>query len=101
MERLTAAGSALAFEAKLEKDLLAYRDSPIYTATRLLIGIDLLDLFDKGPRPGSAGALTARGWSTSMHTPFEFTREHGRGPLPEANDALEGNRWVFARKPAP
>ncbi|MFC8408242.1 class I SAM-dependent methyltransferase [Streptomyces griseoincarnatus] len=101
VDRLAAAGSALAFEAKLEKDLLAYRDSPIYTATRLLIGIDLLDLFDKGPRPDSAGALTARGWSTSMHTPFEFTREHGRGPLPEANDALEGNRWVFARKPAP
>ncbi|MFD4372407.1 SAM-dependent methyltransferase [Streptomyces sp. NPDC058486] len=101
VDRLTTGGSALAFEAKLEKDLLAYRDSAIYTATREQIGIDLLDLFDLGPRPDSAGRLTAKGWSTSMRTPFEFTRRHGRGPLPEPNDALEGNRWVFAHKPGP
>ncbi|MEV6618429.1 class I SAM-dependent methyltransferase [Streptomyces sp. NPDC051051] len=101
VDRLTAEGSALAFEAKLEKDLLAYRDSAIYTATREQIGIDLLHLFDKGPRPDSAGDLTAKGWSTSVHTPFDFTRRHGRGPLPEPNDALEGNRWVFAHKPRP
>ncbi|WP_240799090.1 class I SAM-dependent methyltransferase [Streptomyces sp. A0958] len=98
VDRLTAEGSALAFEAKVEADLLAYRDSAIYTATREEIGIDLLHLFDKGPRPDSAGDLAARGWSTSTHTPFDFTREHGRGPLPEPNDALEGNRWVFAHK---
>lgn len=101
VDRLTTGGSALAFEAKLEKDLLAYRDSPIYRATREQIGIDLLDLFDRGPRPDSAGALAAKGWSTSMHTPFDFTRLHGRGPLPAPNDALEGNRWVFANKPRP
>ncbi|MFC9729938.1 class I SAM-dependent methyltransferase [Streptomyces roseolus] len=99
VDRLTTGGSALAFEAKLEKDLLAYRDSAIYTATREQIGIDLLGLFDLGPRPDSAGHLTARGWSTSVHTPFDFTRRHGCGPLPEPNDALEGNRWVFAHKP--
>ncbi|MFD5110106.1 class I SAM-dependent methyltransferase [Streptomyces cinereoruber] len=99
VDRLTTGGSALAFEAKLEKDLLAYRDSAIYTATRGRIGIDLLRLFDPGPRPDSAGVLRAKGWSTSMHTPFEFTHRHGRGPLPEPNDALEGNRWVFAHKP--
>ncbi|MEU2025155.1 class I SAM-dependent methyltransferase [Streptomyces sp. NPDC016469] len=96
VDLLAAEGSALAFEAKLEADLLAYRDSAIYTATREQIGIDLLGLFDKGPRPDSAGRLAARGWSASTHTPFEFTRRHGRGPLPEPNDALEGNRWVFA-----
>ncbi|MFG2357459.1 class I SAM-dependent methyltransferase [Streptomyces sp. NPDC048521] len=101
VDRLTTEGSALAFEAKLEKDLLVYRDSPTYTATREQTGIDLLHLFDKGPRPDSAGALTAKGWSTSMYTPFDFTRRHGRGPLPEPNDALEGNRWVFAYKPRP
>ncbi len=101
VDRLATAGSALAFEAKLEKDLLEYRDSAIYTATRERIGIDLLRLFDKGPRPDSAGDLTAKGWSTSVHTPFDFTRRHGRGPLPEPNDALEGNRWVFAHKPRP
>ncbi|MFE7550903.1 class I SAM-dependent methyltransferase [Streptomyces gardneri] len=99
VDRLTTGDSALAFEAKLEKDLLAYRDSSIYTATREQIGIDLLRLFDLGPRPDSAGDLTAKGWSTSMHTPFDFSRRHGRGPLPEPNDALEGNRWVFAHKP--
>lgn len=98
VDRLTTGGSALAFEAKLEEDLLAYRDSRIYTATREQIGIDLLDLFDRGPRPDSAGDLAAKGWSTSVHTPFDFTRQRGRGPLPEPNDALEGNRWVFAYK---
>ncbi|MYW10246.1 SAM-dependent methyltransferase [Streptomyces sp. SID2563] len=96
VDLLATEGSALAFEAKLEADLLAYRDSAIYTATREQIGIDLLSLFDPGPRPDSAGRLAARGWSASTHTPFEFTRRHGRGPLPEPNDALEGNRWVFA-----
>ncbi|NED17558.1 class I SAM-dependent methyltransferase [Streptomyces sp. SID9913] len=101
LDGLTTGGSALAFEAKLEKDLLAYRDSPIYTATREQTGIDLLHLFDREPRPDSAGALAGRGWSTSTHTPFDFTRRHGRGPLPEPNDALEGNRWVFAHKPRP
>jgi methyltransferase (TIGR00027 family) len=101
VDRLTTAGGALAFEAKLEKDLLRYRDSAIYTATREQTGIDLLRLFDKGPRPDSAGALAARGWSTRVHTPFDFTHRHGRGPLPEPDDALEGNRWVFAHKPRP
>ncbi|MEU0309705.1 class I SAM-dependent methyltransferase [Streptomyces cyaneofuscatus] len=101
VDRLSAGGSALAFEAKLEKDLLAYRDSPLYTSTREQIGIDLLDLFDLSPRPDSAGRLADGGWSTAVHTPFDFTRLHGRGPLPEENDALAGNRWVFADKPRP
>jgi methyltransferase (TIGR00027 family) len=99
VDELAAGGSALAFEAKLERDLLAYRDSAIYTATREQIGIDLLRLFDKGPRPDSAGDLRAKGWSAVMRTPFDFTDRYGRGPLPEPNDALEGNRWVFAHKP--
>lgn len=101
VDRLSTPGSTLAYEVKLEKDLLEYRDSPLYTATRQQIGIDLLRLFDKGPRPDSAGDLAGRGWSTSVHTPFEFTHRHGRGPLPEQNDALEGNRWVFAHKSRP
>lgn len=101
VDRLSAAGSALAYEVKLEKNLLAYRDSPLYTSTKQQIGIDLLDLFDGEPRPDSAGDLAGKGWSTSVHTPFDFTHRHGRGPLPEQNDALEGNRWVFANKPQP
>ncbi|MFB7898218.1 class I SAM-dependent methyltransferase [Streptomyces xiamenensis] len=101
VDQLTTGGSALAFEAKVEKHLLQYRDSATYTATREQIGIDLLQLFNKDPRPDSTGDLRAKGWSARMHTPFEFTQQHGRGPLPEANDALEGNRWVFAHKPRP
>ncbi|MEU1148805.1 class I SAM-dependent methyltransferase [Streptomyces sp. NPDC005863] len=101
VDQLSATGSALAYEVKLEKDLLAYRDSPLYTATTRQIGIDLLDLFDTGPRPDSAGDLAGKGWSTTVRTPFDFTRRHGRGPLPEPNDALAGNRWVFAHKPRP
>ncbi|MGW2508959.1 class I SAM-dependent methyltransferase [Streptomyces scopuliridis] len=99
VDRLSTGGSALAFEVKLEKDLLEYRDSPLYTSTKHQIGIDLLNLFDREPRPDSAGDLAGKGWSTSVHTPFDFTRRHGRGPLPEQNDALAGNRWVFANKP--
>ncbi|MFE2499486.1 class I SAM-dependent methyltransferase [Streptomyces scopuliridis] len=101
VDRLSTGGSALAFEVKLEKDLLEYRDSPLYTSTKHQIGIDLLNLFDREPRPDSAGDLAGKGWSTSVHTPFDFTRRHGRGPLPEQNDALAGNRWVFANKPRP
>ncbi|MFE6776916.1 class I SAM-dependent methyltransferase [Streptomyces sp. NPDC057702] len=101
VERLSAPGSALAFEIKVEKDLWAYRDSALYTATRQQLGIDLLSLFNHQPRPDSAGRLADRGWSTETRSPFDFTRLHGRGPLPEPNDALEGNRWVFAHKPRP
>ncbi|KUL38205.1 SAM-dependent methyltransferase [Streptomyces sp. NRRL F-4489] len=101
VDRLSAAGSTLAYEAKLEKNLLAYRDSPLYTATRSQIGIDLLSLFSTEPRPDSAGHLASTGWSTAVRTPFDFTRHHGRGPLPEPNDALAGNRWIFADKPRP
>ncbi|MFJ8677108.1 class I SAM-dependent methyltransferase [Streptomyces sp. NPDC093589] len=99
VDQLSTDGSALAFEVKLDKDLLEYRDSPLYTSTTQQIGIDLLNLFDREPRPDSAGDLVSKGWSTSVHTPYEFTRRHGRGPLSEQNDALAGNRWVFANKP--
>lgn len=99
VDRLSTGGSALGFEVKLEKDLLEYRDSPLYTSTAHQIGIDLLNLFDREPRPDSAGDLVSKGWSASVHTPFDFTHRHGRGPLPEQNDALAGNRWVFANKP--
>ncbi|WP_413759925.1 class I SAM-dependent methyltransferase [Streptomyces sp. MMBL 11-3] len=99
VDRLSGAGSALAFEVKLDEDLLAHRDSPLYTATARRLGIDLLALFDREPRPDSAGELVGRGWSASVHSPYEFTRRFGRGPSPEANDALAGNRWVFATGP--
>lgn len=101
VDRLSAGGSALAFEVKLDKDLLEYRDSPLYTSTADQIGIDLLHLFAREQRPDSAGDLAGKGWSTSVRTPFDYTRHHGRGPLPEQNDALAGNRWVFANKPRP
>ncbi|HET6504103.1 MAG TPA: SAM-dependent methyltransferase [Amycolatopsis sp.] len=98
VDRLTMDTGALAFEIKLVRESPEVRDSPVYTSTKQQIGLDLLALFDDEPRPDSAGDLTGRGWSTSIRTPFDFTRFHGRGPLPERNDALAINRWVFAHK---
>ncbi|GAA3419452.1 class I SAM-dependent methyltransferase [Streptosporangium vulgare] len=98
VDHLSAGGSTLAFEVKLGPESPEVRASPIYAATRQQIGIDLLALFDGEPRPDSVGHLRERGWSVTVHTPFDFTRHHGRGPLPEPNDALSSNRWMFAGK---
>ncbi|MEV4395550.1 SAM-dependent methyltransferase [Nonomuraea sp. NPDC049607] len=96
---LSAEGSVLAFEAKLGLGTPAVRVGPIYAAAKAQIGVDLLALFDGNPRPDSIGLLRARGWSATVHTPYDFARRHGRGPLPEPDDALATNRWVFADKP--
>jgi methyltransferase (TIGR00027 family) len=98
VDGLSAAGSALAYEVKLGVESAAVRESSIYSAARRT-GIDLLVLFDGDPRPDSAADLAARGWCTSVHTAFDFTRRHGRGPHPEPHDALAANRWVFASRP--
>jgi methyltransferase (TIGR00027 family) len=97
VDALSVAGSALAYEIKLAPESAAVQESPIYTVARRT-GIDLLAMFPLEPRPDSAGDLTARGWRTSVHTAFDFTRRHGRGPeaLPGRPDALAANRWVFA-----
>ena len=89
-------GSMLAYEVKQGVNPAGQRDFPIYAAVRERIGIDLLALFSPEPRPDSAADLADRGWSTAMRTPFDFTRRHGRGPLPAADDALAANRWIFA-----
>ncbi|WP_424183917.1 SAM-dependent methyltransferase [Actinokineospora sp. G85] len=98
VDRLSAPGSALAYEVKLVREHPAVRDNPVYTSTKTQTGIDLLALFSDEPRPDSAADLTARGWTTRVHTPFDFTHHHGRGPLPEPHDALAANRWVTATK---
>ncbi|WP_436232676.1 SAM-dependent methyltransferase [Actinacidiphila alni] len=98
VDRLSAPGSALAYEVKLVREMPEVRDSPVYTVTERETGVDLLALFDGEPRPDSAADLTGRGWSTEVRTPFDFSRLHGRGPLPERHDALAANRWVFAHK---
>jgi methyltransferase (TIGR00027 family) len=100
VDELSAAGSALAYEIKLNPESAAVRASPIYAVARRT-GIDLLALFPAGPRPDSAGDLTARGWRTSVHTAFDFTGRYGRGPRPEPGrpDAVATNRWVFATEP--
>ena len=99
VDELSAAGSTLAYEIKLGPEPAAVRGSSIYQAAERT-GIDLLTMFDAEPRPDSAGDLTARGWRTSVHTPFDFTRQHGRGPhpVPGRPDALAANRWVFATR---
>ncbi|MFI9365637.1 SAM-dependent methyltransferase [Kitasatospora sp. NPDC053057] len=99
VDRFSAPGSTLAYEAKLGPESAAVRDNPVYTATLERTGIDLPALLDADPRPDTPADLTARGWSTNVHTPFEFTRHYGRGPLPEPDDALAANRWVFAVRP--
>ncbi|GLY81687.1 class I SAM-dependent methyltransferase [Actinoallomurus iriomotensis] len=100
VDALSVAGSALAYEIKLAPESAAVQESPIYTVARRT-GIDLLAMFPLEPRPDSAGDLTARGWRTSVHTAFDFTRRHGRGPeaQPGRPDALAANRWVFADRP--
>ncbi|MGK4585772.1 class I SAM-dependent methyltransferase [Kitasatospora sp. HPMI-4] len=101
VDGLSADGSTLAYEVKLGTESAAVRANPVYSAARNRIGVDLLALFDGEPRPDSAGDLSERGWSASVRTPFDFSRHHGRGPLPEPDDALGGNRWVFAHKSVP
>jgi methyltransferase (TIGR00027 family) len=100
VDGLSAPGSSVAFEAKLARDLPDAQDDPLYSTARGQVGFDLLAMLDGEPRPDSSGELAARGWSTSVHTPFDYTHLHGRGPLPEPNDPLSGNRWVFAEKPS-
>ncbi|WP_018654166.1 SAM-dependent methyltransferase [Actinomadura flavalba] len=99
VDRLSPAGSTLAFEVKTGWESGPVRANPVYTAARA-IGVDLLALFDAAPRPDSVADLAARGWTPTVRTPFDFTRHHGRGPLPEPDDALAANRWIFAAKPS-
>ncbi|TWV33917.1 class I SAM-dependent methyltransferase [Streptomyces misionensis] len=96
VDRLSAAGSTLAYEIKEIAESPEVRSSPVYADARRRVGIDLLALFDGEPRPDSAGELAGRGWTVTVRTPYEFTRRHGRGPLPEPHDALAANRWIFA-----
>ncbi|MBV6698959.1 SAM-dependent methyltransferase [Kitasatospora aureofaciens] len=98
VDRLSADGSTLAYEAKLGLESSAVRSNPVYLAARDRIGVDLLALFDAEPRPDTAADLAERGWSSTIRTPFDFSHHHGRGPLPEPNDTLAANRWVFAEK---
>ncbi|MFE2292433.1 class I SAM-dependent methyltransferase [Streptomyces sp. NPDC059452] len=99
VDRMSRAGSSVAYEVKLGIESAAVRHSPVYAEAKERIGVDLLALFDGEPRPDSAADLAGRGWSTTVRTPFHFTRLHGRGPLPERHDCLAANRWVFARRP--
>lgn len=100
VDALSAPGSTFGYEVKYVAESAAVRSSPVYTAARERIGVDLLALFDGDPRPDSAADLTARGWRAQVRTPFQFSRRLGRGPLPEPDDALAANRWTFAVRPA-
>lgn len=98
-DRLSTPGSTLAYETKprpTSPDVVAH---PLYTGAKTRIGVDLIALFDPGPRPDSAADLAARGWSTTTRTPFDLAAHHGSRLRPEANDPLDDNRWVFAEKP--
>ncbi|GAA3755775.1 class I SAM-dependent methyltransferase [Streptomyces tremellae] len=98
VDELSAPRSTLCYEIKPVREVETLRDSPVYAATRDRLGVDLLRLFEGSPRPDSASDLAARGWRCSVQSPFDHTRRYGRGPLPEPDDALAANRWVFAEK---
>ncbi|MFC9424898.1 SAM-dependent methyltransferase [Streptomyces sp. NPDC056987] len=96
--RLSAAGSTLAYEIKRFTESPEVLAGPVYTTAKQRIAVDLPALFDPDPRPDSAAELTRRRWSVSVRTPYDFARHHGRGPLPEPDDALAANRWIFAHR---
>jgi methyltransferase (TIGR00027 family) len=99
VHRLTAVGSTLAYEIKIDAGSPELRQNHLYTTAKRQIDLDLPGLFAAEPRPDSLADLTSRGWSAKQHSPYDYTRHHGRGPRPEPNDALGGLRWVFADKP--
>ncbi|HEY4459433.1 MAG TPA: SAM-dependent methyltransferase [Pseudonocardiaceae bacterium] len=98
IDQLTGGVGTLAFEVKLGVESAAVRDSPIYTTAKQQIGVDMIGLFDHEPRPDSAAELRVRGWSVSVHSPFEFARSFNTALRPEQVDALTANRWTFATK---
>lgn len=99
VDRLSAPGSALAFEVKLHWDEVGPLADPLYPSTQSQTGVDTTMLFDRGSPPDSVGYLAAKGWSTLVRSPFAFTEDFGRGPRPQEHDSLAGNQWVFANKP--
>ncbi|MEO3752691.1 SAM-dependent methyltransferase [Streptomyces sp. B6B3] len=96
IHRLSVPGSALAYEAKADATSLAAASDPIYAATLHQIGVNFLALFDGAPRPDSAADLRARGWSTSVRTPFDHAHLNPRALPAEPRDTLATNRWAFA-----
>ncbi|MEV7598062.1 SAM-dependent methyltransferase [Kitasatospora sp. NPDC089797] len=87
VDRLSAPGSTLAYEARPGAG-----PATGFEGT----GLEPAAPLDPGPRPDTTAHLAAHGWSTTLHTPFEFTRHYGRGPLPVPDDVLAAHRWVFA-----
>ncbi|QKW24535.1 SAM-dependent methyltransferase [Kitasatospora sp. NA04385] len=99
LDGLSAPGSTLAYEVKTGLESPAVRASPVYTAARERLGIDLLALFAPGPRPDTAAALTGLGWAITVSTPFAYSSGALR---PEPHDALAANRWVTGvKRPGP
>ncbi|PRY40434.1 SAM-dependent methyltransferase [Umezawaea tangerina] len=98
VDHLSPPGSTLAYEVKPGHELPSVRLNPLYAYTSHHLGLDLLALFNQDHRPDSTTTLTQAGWTTTAHTPFDYTRLHGRGPTPEPNDPLARNQWVFATK---
>lgn len=96
---LSAPGSSLVYEVKVGVEPAAVRDSPLYTAARERIGVDLLALFDPDPRPDSATTLTNQGWHTTTHTPFDHTHHLNTPFHPQPHDPLSTNRWITTHQP--
>lgn len=97
----SAPGSALGYEAKHGVNPAGQRHYPVYAAALERLGMDLLTLFDAEPRPHSVADLTARGWTTAVHDPFDVAGHLGITLRPTQDDALVGNQLIIAgRSPA-
>ncbi|WP_031028555.1 class I SAM-dependent methyltransferase [Streptomyces sp. NRRL WC-3725] len=94
----SASGSVLGFEAKVEIDPDTQQHYPIYAAARERLDMNLLDLFNAEPRTDPAADLETRGWSTDVHTVFDFAELHGIALPRVPDDGLADNRWVFASR---
>ncbi|MCE0444776.1 SAM-dependent methyltransferase [Streptomyces tricolor] len=101
VDRLTAEGSALAFEAKLEKDLLGTATA---RSTRLRAGRSASTCFTSSRRdhaPTPPGDLTAKGWSTSVRTPSTSPAGTDAVPSPSRTTRWKATGGCSRTNPGP
>ncbi|BAJ31788.1 SAM-dependent methyltransferase [Kitasatospora setae] len=96
LDALSAPGSTLAYEVKTGLESADVRAADVYAQARERLDVDLLALFDPSPRPDTAAALRALGWTTTVRTPFHHAPAARLRPEPA--DPLAANRWITCAK---
>ncbi|AOS63822.1 class I SAM-dependent methyltransferase [Actinoalloteichus hymeniacidonis] len=99
IHELTAPGSTLGYEIRILPEPPEVRNNAMYFTAKQQLGIDLQGLFVVDGRPEPVDEMNQRGWSTTVHTPFDLTRRYGRGPTPVQHDPLDHNRLILAYAP--